>query len=405
MPATSRQAESGSTRSASGLAGSPSKSTIFQPLTVRRVWPRCRSPCTCCTWTLGDVGHGVERGAQRRRRTPPARARRRGRRRAARSSRRPARPAGRACGRAVGKCSARSWCTSASASPSRAASAAKSPPTSSACRSASANRLRTLASASVPAVGGGAQELLQHRQLERRPSLAVGPRASRRACATWSEPASVSTSWIAMSGLTPGCDLAEHLEERVLAEGDRGVGLLAGEQRRVRVQVEVVAGQPVELEVARRLGSVEGAQPARHRLAVVQRVVGVHEPAELGVLPPADERVVEALLAARRSRRAGPGRARSSPSSYVSVTSSIEARAGVPVSTQPRRRAPVTSNVAALAAEPAGARDEALEVVEGQVSVGVTAPSPPRRGGRAGTSRSRSRPGSAGRAARRSAGT
>ena len=31
-------------RSASGLAGSPSKSTIFQPLTVRSVWPRWRSP-------------------------------------------------------------------------------------------------------------------------------------------------------------------------------------------------------------------------------------------------------------------------------------------------------------------------------------------------------------------------
>ena len=32
MPATSRHGESGSVRSASGLAGSPSKSTIFQPL-------------------------------------------------------------------------------------------------------------------------------------------------------------------------------------------------------------------------------------------------------------------------------------------------------------------------------------------------------------------------------------
>ena len=39
MPATSRHGESGTTRSASGLAGSPSKSTIFQPLAVRRVWP------------------------------------------------------------------------------------------------------------------------------------------------------------------------------------------------------------------------------------------------------------------------------------------------------------------------------------------------------------------------------
>ena len=46
MPATSRQAESGSRRSASGFAGSPSKSTSFHPSDVRRVWPRCRSPWT-----------------------------------------------------------------------------------------------------------------------------------------------------------------------------------------------------------------------------------------------------------------------------------------------------------------------------------------------------------------------
>ena len=62
MPATSRHGESGRTRSASGLAGSPSKSTIFQPLTVRSVWPRCRSPWIRCTRI------GVERGAARRRR-------------------------------------------------------------------------------------------------------------------------------------------------------------------------------------------------------------------------------------------------------------------------------------------------------------------------------------------------
>ena len=49
MPATSRSGESGGRRSASGLAGSPSKSTIFQPFDVRRVWPRWRSPCT--RWT------------------------------------------------------------------------------------------------------------------------------------------------------------------------------------------------------------------------------------------------------------------------------------------------------------------------------------------------------------------
>ncbi len=39
----------------------------------------------------------------------------------------------------------------------------------------------------------------------------------------------------------------------------------------------------------------EAPQPGAHRHAVVQRVVGVH-PAVLGVLPPADEGVVEPVL-------------------------------------------------------------------------------------------------------------
>ena len=46
------------------MAGSPSKSTIFQPRLVRRVWPRCRSPWTCCTVEAGQRAHPVVRRAQ-----------------------------------------------------------------------------------------------------------------------------------------------------------------------------------------------------------------------------------------------------------------------------------------------------------------------------------------------------
>ena len=102
-------------------------------------------------------------------------------------------------------------------------------------------------------------------------------------------------------GVDPGRDLAEDLHQRVLAEGDRGVRLLAREERRVGVEVELVAGQPVEGQAAGEVGAVAaglagGAAKARshsaHRLAVVERVVRVH-PAEVRLLPPAEEGVVE----------------------------------------------------------------------------------------------------------------
>ena len=107
MPATSRQGESGRTRSASGLAGSPSKSTIFQPLTVRRVWPRWRSPCTCWTCGVPARRRGRERRAQAVGVRSPGRARRRARRRAGRVIAAASRPAASAVRPWVGKCSAR----------------------------------------------------------------------------------------------------------------------------------------------------------------------------------------------------------------------------------------------------------------------------------------------------------
>ncbi len=58
----------------------------------------------------------------------------------------------------------------------------------------------------VPAVGGRAQELLQHRQLQRL-ARRRRRRASRRARRRARSPARVSTSCTAMSGLTPGVTL------------------------------------------------------------------------------------------------------------------------------------------------------------------------------------------------------
>ena len=65
MPATSRQPLSGTTRSAMVLAGSPSKSMIFQPSGVCRVWPRWKSPCT--RWVLERL---VLPSAAKQRRSP-----------------------------------------------------------------------------------------------------------------------------------------------------------------------------------------------------------------------------------------------------------------------------------------------------------------------------------------------
>ena len=145
MPATSRSAESGRTRSASGSAGSPSKSISSQPRGVRRVWPEVQ----VAVHPLGRHPLGRARPPRRRwpgsrRRTARARAPRRpwrpaarARRRRARGRRARSRPAPGAARRAPRRRSRRG----------REASPAKSPPTSSARRSASASRSRTLARA------------------------------------------------------------------------------------------------------------------------------------------------------------------------------------------------------------------------------------------------------------------
>ena len=107
----------------------------------------------------------------------------------------------------------------------------------------------------VPAVDGGAQELLEHRELQHA-LLAVGGHVRDL------EPAVEGGNVLGPGpgedlvdrdvGVDAGRDLAEDLHQRVLAEGHRGVGLLAGEERRVRFQVELVARQPVEPQPVRR---------------------------------------------------------------------------------------------------------------------------------------------------------
>ena len=153
----------------------------------------------------------------------------------------------------------------------------------------------------VPAVAGGAQELLQHRELDRRVGLLVHEVEPAVERGDVRRPGLGEHLVDRHVGVHPGRDLAEDLHQRVLAERDRGVGLLAREQRRVRLEVEVVARQAVEGELAtvgagRRCG--ERAQPQRHRLPVVERVVdeGV---AERRVVPLADQRVRQALLRLR----------------------------------------------------------------------------------------------------------
>ena len=80
-------------------------------------------------------------------------------------------------------------------------------------------------------------------------------------------------------GIDPWGDLAEDLHQRVLAEGDRGVRLLSGEQRGVCIGVELVARHPVEGQVVSGHlavgGGGKGLEPQRHRVPVVERVVGV----------------------------------------------------------------------------------------------------------------------------------
>ncbi len=152
----------------------------------------------------------------------------------------------------------------------------------------------------LPAVARGAEELLQHRELERLLVVAGLQPAEQRG-----DVLALALGQCAVDdhvGVASRRDLAEDLHQRVVAECHRGVALLPGEQRRVGVGVEVVTGQPDEPEIAdvRRpargvAGTLEGCEPARGGLAVVHGVVRVHD-AEVLVVPRAHVCVGQPLL-------------------------------------------------------------------------------------------------------------
>jgi hypothetical protein len=146
----------------------------------------------------------------------------------------------------------------------------------------------------VPAVAGGAQELLQHRQLERLLSWLALLAADRCELEPAVEGGHVLAAVLGQRPMDHDVrvearrHLAEHLHQAVLAERDGGVALLTREQRRVDVGVQVVVRQPVERQVADDGFVGERPQPQLGGVAVVQRVVG-DDRAVLLVLPRSDD--------------------------------------------------------------------------------------------------------------------
>ena len=142
----------------------------------------------------------------------------------------------------------------------------------------------------------------------------------------WSEPARVSTSCTWMSGLTPGVILRKTFISESSPKATDEFDCSPEKSVEWVSRSRSWPAQPVEGQAARQVGPVaaglargvgEGAQPQAHRLAVVERVVRV-DPAELGLLPPPQEGVVEPGLRVRVERqrhlvdlgaaRAGPRR-------------------------------------------------------------------------------------------------
>ncbi len=149
MPATSRSGESGRRRSSSGWPGSPSKSISSQASGVRSTWPRCRSPCTRWTVTCSpaELAEPLARCAGTycaSSGTASAAAAQPGQHRVDRERRR-------------GRCPAPrrgSGAPTATASPSRYDSPAKSPPTSSARSSRVGEQVAGAGGGHRPALGG-----------------------------------------------------------------------------------------------------------------------------------------------------------------------------------------------------------------------------------------------------------
>ena len=158
-----------------------------------------------------------------------------------------------------------------------AASPAKSPPTSSACRSASANRSRTLASARSQPSLAVRRNSWSIAEVDAAPPSSVGQRPSiqPRAARCARTPASVSASWISMSGLSPGLILRNTLRSESSPKATEELDCSPHEQRRVRrpgrardpaSRWNVSARRLVAASAAKAVAASSG-----HRLAVVER--------------------------------------------------------------------------------------------------------------------------------------
>ncbi len=282
---------SGSCRSASGRAGSPSKSTIFQPLTVRSVWPRCRSAWICWTRDVGQAGGAVEDPAHRlgvhlEHRHHLDRGVEAG---AHRGGDRGLLGGGADAGREVlgeglvglAQCDSE---------PGRLAGEVAADLVG--VEVGLGEQVAHAGERQLPAVARRAEELLQHRQLQHL-SLDQGvrlqPAEERRDVVGAGPGQHVVHGDVRVAA---GGDLAEHLQQAVLAEGHRRVRLLAGEQAGVGRQVEVVAREPFEAQRSGLRWPVERLEEVGHREPVVHRVVGVDRP-EVRVVGHPDQRVLE----------------------------------------------------------------------------------------------------------------
>ena len=249
----SRQTLSGATRSASVLAGSPSKSMIFQPSGVCRVCPRWKSPCT--RWTSRSRPASASKtlpqtGARGR----PGRARPRRRRPAARAIT-AATPAARPVGR---------W-----GRPAGARRGSRPAPGPSACASAREVGARPAGRAAPGPSRRSASASFSTTMARSAPSVVDRPVASTAVQLASAQPNRRATSDVAGPGqgvvhldveVAAQLQAAEQLQHRHVAEHHRGVALLAAEHRRLQVGC---GGRGAPLRWKRDLGLAAPGAPAR----------------------------------------------------------------------------------------------------------------------------------------------
>ena len=264
----------------------------------------------------------------------------------------------------------------------------------------------------VPAVARRAQELLEHREVH---VVARRRRRRRRRLEPAVERGDVVGAGAGQHlvdgdvGVGAGRDLAEHLHQRVLAEGDRGVGLLAAEQGRVGRRGRgrgPAAGGTSQRAVGR--GASNDRSQQAIALAVVHRVVDVAG-AEVVVGPDADQACSRWSCGARGRRPAAAG--------SCSVSPSVVRRRGRPGRSPPAGRRRRCRAIAQPADRGRAGTAGPCRRTSGRCSRNGASGLAGRRSSRrhaglpvlggcrsAGTSRSRTHPGSADTAARRSRG-